>query len=58
MLSLQMLTNRENCHLSNSVCFVRLLFSNDAYCSHLVVALGDILNDSHAEIVAKRSFQR
>ncbi|XP_075365440.1 lysine--tRNA ligase-like isoform X1 [Mycteria americana] len=58
MLNLQTLTNLENCYLSNSVGFVRLLFSNDAYCSHLAVALGDILNDSHAEIVAKRSFQR
>lgn len=53
-----MLTNLENCYLSISVSFVHLLFSNDVYCSHLVVALGDILNDSHAEIVAKRSFQR
>lgn len=53
-----MLTNLENCNLSNFVSFVRLLFSNDVYCCHLVVALGDILNDSHAEIVAKRSFQR
>jgi len=53
-----MVTTLENCLLPISVCFVGLLLINDVYCSVLVVVLGDILNDSHAEVVAKRSFQR